>query len=373
MAHKPEFRLLFVVKGLGVGGAERWLLLATRWLTSRGIEIFIANIDPRRQELRAQLLEAGATVKDFRVFGLLGLVALAQLFKRVADTEIDVVHGHLPMGGVISRLIGLIRRIPVIYTEHNLVVRYHWLTGQLNRITYGINSEVIAVSESVRRSIADAYGENWVCPVSVLLNPVSMLDEPRRMANNVRAEVGLAEEDVVIGTVASFRPVKRLDMLLRVFARLHRAKPTTRLLLVGDGPETERLRGLAKELSIESAVSFTGFQSDPLRFTAVIDVFVLCSDWEGLPLALLEAMGAARAVVATRVGGVPEVVEDGVNGRLTAPGDEGALFDAILELTDSPVERARLGAAAQSSVIVRHDLDNVMGQYLAIYRRNLRS
>ena len=154
---------------------------------------------------------------------------------------------------------------------------------------------------------------------------------------------GIPLDVPVIGTVARLSEVKRLDLLIRSFATVGTDDRRPHLLVVGDGPESESLRELASSLGLADRVHFAGYRPRPEHFLHLIDVFALTSRLEGMPLAILEAWAAARPVIASRVGGVPEFVTDGETGILFEPGDEAALTQAMSRLLTNP-EEARASA-----------------------------
>jgi glycosyltransferase involved in cell wall biosynthesis len=185
--------------------------------------------------------------------------------------------------------------------------------------------------------------------------------------------LGLAGADLVIGVVGRLEEQKGHAYLLAALPALRRAIPNLVVLLVGEGRLEEDLRRQVRELKLESMVRFLGTRRDLTEIYRALDLFVQPSLWEGLPLALLKAMGAGLPVVATRVSGSREAIVDGVNGSLVAPGDPEALARAILELHRHPEIRRRLGDAAHGTVAERYSLEAMLHRleelYLDLWRR----
>ena len=152
----------------------------------------------------------------------------------------------------------------------------------------------------------------------------------------------------MIGSIANFKAAKDHATLLRAAVRVRQAVPGVRLLLVGQGPLEARTRRLAAELGLADTVVFAGFRDDARRLAAAFDVFTLSSTYEGLPIALVEAMALGRPAVVTDVGGTSEVVTDGDDGLLVPPRDPVALADGLVRLLHNPDLRARIGAAARA-------------------------
>ena len=204
-----------------------------------------------------------------------------------------------------------------------------------------------------------------------LIEPLDSDERARR-----RAEIGVAEDELLIGCVANYRPVKRLDLLIDAFAAIARKQDNVRLMLVGEGdmrPEMERqIRGLG----LEGRIRLHGLALDPAPLYGMFDMVVQSSRSEGLPNALLEAAAAGLPIVATDAGGTGEIVIDGVTGLLIQPGDAGALASALGRVTSDQELRARLGAAALQHAATTFGMDRFIAEFADLYeelatRKNL--
>lgn len=175
--------------------------------------------------------------------------------------------------------------------------------------------------------------------------------------------------DVVVAHVSNFRPVKRIQDLVYAMGIVVKEAPGARLMLVGDGPERHRIERLIDQLRLKDHVLLMGYRSDVPHLLRCSDVVVLCSETESAPLTLLEGLSCGLPVVATSVGGIPEIVEDGVNGFLVPPKHPEAIAERILELNGDRGLRARLGGAARRTVLERYTADGVVGQYEDVYEQ----
>jgi N-acetyl-alpha-D-glucosaminyl L-malate synthase BshA len=175
-------------------------------------------------------------------------------------------------------------------------------------------------------------------------------------------------EEVVITHISNFRPVKRVHDLVYAMKLVSKEAPETRLMLVGDGPDRISVERLVKRLELENHVMLTGFRSDVANLLRCADIVVLCSETESAPLTLLEGMSSGLPVIATAVGGIPEIVDDGLNGFLVEPKNPEAIAEKILELNDDPRLRKRLGDEARKKVLAKYTADKVVDQYLEIYK-----
>jgi glycosyltransferase involved in cell wall biosynthesis len=179
----------------------------------------------------------------------------------------------------------------------------------------------------------------------------------------IREALGIPKSALVVGTVARLTEVKRQDVLLRGFARLRMRMPETHLVVVGDGPLMGQLQGQARDLGIERLVHFTGYQAEPERFYEVMDVFALTSRSEGMPQTILEAAAAGVPVVASAVGGIPEVVEDGQTGLLFRPGEDCALANALCRMLQDRNLARQVAAAARQQVDARFHVRRMAADY----------
>jgi glycosyltransferase involved in cell wall biosynthesis len=338
--------VLVLIKGLGRGGAEQLLVSGVPYLDRQRHGYQFAYLLPWKDSLVPDLERAGLPVHCLD--GASGAGWAGRLRALLRHERIDLVHAHSPVAAAAARLVAG-RRTRIVYTEHNVWSRYHRATRAANLATFPRNDHVFAVSEMVRASIR--------YPASMRLLPMPPLEtlhhglDPATAAawngDGVREELGIPAGAPVIGSIANFKVAKDHATLLRATARVRQAVPGVRLLLVGQGPLEAETRRLAVELGVDESVVFAGFRTDARRLAASFDVFTLSSTYEGLPIALVEAMALGRPAVVTAVGGTPEVVTDGVDGLLVPSRDPAALADGLLRLLDDPALRERIGAAAR--------------------------
>ncbi|HEX6230667.1 MAG TPA: glycosyltransferase [Actinomycetota bacterium] len=341
-------RVLTLIKGLGRGGAEQLLASAVPYVDRTRFQFEVAYLLPWKDALVSELRDAGLRVTCLD--GARGVAWIGRLRRLVRERRIDLLHNHSPYTAIGSR-VGLGRRIRRVYTEHNTWDRYHPLTRWGNMLTLHRVDHVFAVSDHVRDSIRYPAGLRWIRrpPVESLYHGI----DPAAVAtwaggDGVRRELGVPEDAPVVGTVANFKTHKRLDDLLRAAVRVRREVPEARFVVVGQGPREAELRALARELSLDGSVVFTGFREDAPRIASSFDVFAMASEQEGLSIALIEAMALERSVVVTDAGGLPEVVRDGVQGFVVPTRDPVTLADRIVRLLRDPGLRERMGGAGRA-------------------------
>jgi glycosyltransferase involved in cell wall biosynthesis len=338
-------RVLHVVKGLGPGGAER-LLVSLTAARSDGCHIDVAYLLPHKDHLVAELEAAGASVHllsgsagqaDPRWPGrLLGLVRRRRP---------DVIHLHSPVVASVARvLVRLLPRRPaIVSTEHNVWPAFNRATRLANGLTLSLSDGAYAVSEEVRSSTWSRCRSRLDVVVQGI--PTTALAARAQERDAARASLGFTDATVVVATVANFREKKDYPTLLAAAAACS-DEPMLRFIAIGQGPLEAELNSAHRKLGLGDRFQFLGYVADPPATVAGADLFVLSSRHEGLPIALLEAMALGVPPIATAVGGIPEVVTDGVDGVLVEPGDPRALAEAIRGLAADPARRRELGLAA---------------------------
>ena len=358
-------RILLVVKGLGLGGTERLIASAARSSDGSLFVYEVAYLLPHKDALVPDLEDA-----DIKVHLLgSGPSWIRRLRALTDDRKVDLVHLHSPV--LAGARVALPRRLPIVYTEHNVWARYRPATRWANAVTYGRNRHVFAVSDQVLASIRSSWLGRRCRSIETLHHGLAAgFERQWERGGDVRGELGIAGGSPLVVSVANFKPFKGHEHLLRAAAIVRRDAPDVRFVLVGVGPGEPEMRRLADDLGLNGSVVFAGFRDDAPRLTASADVFVLPSEHEGLPIALLEAMALGRAVVATDVDGIPEAVRDGVDAVLVGPRDPDALASAIVSLLEDPALRERLGASARARA-ARFDMRDAVRRMEEVYEELL--
>jgi glycosyltransferase involved in cell wall biosynthesis len=343
-----RLRVLWVIKGLGPGGAENLLVSAARVHDHDRYAISVAYLLPWKHAMVEPLRAAGVRVRCLEARGSSDLRWAARLRRYLLAERFDVVHLHSPMVAGVARLV--VRTLPratrprVVTTEHNEWWSYVLPTRIANALTFPLDDAHLAVSEDVRRSVPA-----WLRrKVRTVVHGTSIADALAARAERVatRAELGFTPEDVVAVTVANFRAQKAYpDLLAAARIAITRA-PCLRVVAVGQGPLEAEIRAEHLRLGLGDRFRFLGYREDALRVLAACDIFTLASHYEGYPVALMEALAVGLPVVATEVGGVPDAVRQGVEGIVVPPGRPDVLAGALADVANDPVRRAELAEAA---------------------------
>jgi GNAT superfamily N-acetyltransferase len=235
-------------------------------------------------------------------------------------------------------------RPKLVSTEHNRWATHRGPTRWLNGFTSRWDDVSFAVTDEVRESMTGPVTKR----VETLQHGIDVESTAKASADRdaVRAELGIGLDEIVVGTVANFRPQKDYPNLLQAARLLADRQVPVRFVAVGQGPQEAEVRQLRDDLGLADTVTLTGFRDDAVRVMGACDVFTLASQWEGLPVALMEALALGLPVVATNVGGVAEEMHDGVDALLVSPSDSTALAHALERVVTDPTLRDQLGAAS---------------------------
>ncbi len=369
--------ILFLGTQMAVGGAQRVLLDQARWFHDAGYTVtaaFFYDKENLRARWQAQnpfpIVDLAAhRASDNRVVNALRLPgAFIRLWKLLRSRKIDVVETFTPHSNVLGIPVAWLAGVPVRIPTHHTKIegasrwldRLHgWLVN--SRLT----SRMVAVSERVRTLAIEDEG---VRPerIHVILNGVA-LPQPETPPDVVRAQLArqfyIASDAPLIFTVGRLTVQKGHSYLLLAAPHILARFPKTQIAIAGDGHQHSALAAQIVELGLQDVVKLLGIRADIPDLLAAADLFVLPSLWEGLPLALLEAMGAGKPIVATRVEGVEDVLVDGQNGYLVPPADAEALAAATIRLLSDEESQRMFGKRAKALIEDEYTIENMSKQY----------
>lgn len=338
-------KICHFVDELGIGGLEK---------TLKNIAL---NLDKKRYQqqvwclkkkgiLAEELENEGILVRSFNIEGGLNFSSIFKLIKELKKESFNIVHCHGLFPSIWGILTANFARVPIkIMHSQNL---YSWVPRKdiikLRFLSY-FTTKIIAVSEAVRRSLIEF---NRISPEKIVVIYNSAPDLRCTSGSNLRLELrkelGIDKDDFVVGSIGRLEEHKGHAYLIEAISYLRYQMLPLKCLIVGDGPQMETLKLKAKSLKLDDKVIFTGYRNDAQSLFLAMDIFVLPSTWiEGLPLVLAEAASAGLALIATNIGGNPEVVADGINGFIVPAKNSGVLAEKMQYLIDNPKERERMG------------------------------
>ncbi|MEY2513104.1 MAG: hypothetical protein QOJ89_462 [bacterium] len=320
------------------------------------------------QRLRAGAEAAGVQFLGLHRRGPWDLPAWSPLVALLRGGGVQIVHGHMFGSNVWAVVLGRLARVPVVVAhEHTWAFEGGRLRGIVDRRLIAAGSDaVIACSQEDRRRMIE---RQRIGPATVRFVANGIDGRAPTPGRDVRAELGIARDAPVVGSVGALRPQKRFDVLLRAAAELAPRWPGLRVVIAGDGAERARLRALAAELGLGDTLLMLGARGDVPDVLQALDVAVASSDFEGSPLSVMEYMEAGLPVVATDVGGVAQIVHDGVHGVLVPRRDPLALAGAIEGLLADPRRRRELGAAGRERRRAEFDLGVMVARIEQIYEQ----
>jgi glycosyltransferase involved in cell wall biosynthesis len=386
-ASEDRVKIVRVIARLNMGGPALHVAYLTAGLRERGYDTTLVAGSLARGEDSMAFVADARDVEIVRIdelgreiSPLRDLVATLRLARLIRRERPDILHTHTAKAGTVGRVAALLagRHAPpiVVHTFHGHVLRGYFgplrtrLFLLLERWLAAHTTALIAVSPQVRDDLV-ALG---VAPAErfVVIRLGIELDERVAGEQNGRAEsrryLGIEPERFAVGWIGRMTAVKRTDDILVAFKRLREEGVDAVLCLVGDGPDRPHLEHRAHELGVIRDTLFLGYQEEVAPFYAAFDALVLPSSNEGTPVSAIEALAAGRPVVATRVGGVPDVVQEGEDGFLVEPGATGDLADRLAELARDPELRERMGRAGRERVLPRYAVERLVDDVDRLYR-----
>jgi glycosyltransferase involved in cell wall biosynthesis len=379
--------VLRAIARLNMGGPALHVSYLSAGLRDRGYEtILVAGSVGQGEQSMAYVTEAhGVPVVTIphlhrEISPVRDLLATIRLARMMRAERPAILHTHTAKAGAVGRIAALLagrRRPPIIvHTFHGHVLRGYFgrfWTGVfrlLERWLARITDALVAVSPEVRDELV-AFGvapaaKFRVIRLGIELDARATGDEAAR--RETRRIMGVRGDPLMVGWIGRMTAVKRTDVVLKSFRRLRDAGVDAVLCMVGDGPDRRSVEDLARELGIMRDCLFPGYQEDVGRFFAAFDVFVLPSGNEGTPVTAIEALASGCPVVATRVGGVPDVVSDGEDGFLVEPGAVEELADRLAQLAGDPALRMEMGRAGRKRMQTRYSVDRLIDDVDRLYR-----
>ncbi len=344
----PALTLLHTEWSDGWGGQERRVFSEMQGMRARGHRVLLAT--RAGSTLGAHAEQDGFVVYRLAFAGKFHLPTIFALWRHIRQQRVDVVSSHSGIDSWCAALAARMAGVALVRTRHiDLPMHASWLN-----FVHFLPDRIVTCGEAMRTHL---LADNPLPPERLVSIPTG-IDFDRLQAQTPRAslrlQLGLGNDDRAILMVAILRGVKRHMLALEALARLRLSHPQARLLLAGEGPMRAELEEHARALQLSGQVTFLGHREDVADLLAASDVLLLSSRSEGIPQSVVQAMGSGLPVVATRVGGLPELIDDGQNGLLVPAEDATAMAAALQRLLDAPDLAQRLAAAARDKVRERY-------------------
>jgi glycosyltransferase involved in cell wall biosynthesis len=397
-----RIKVLHLIKSLGRGGAEKLIPETALVHDQSNFEFHCLYFYYQKNNIVDELEASGITVHliPSSNFGLFFQVKKVRDF--IQKNGFDILHAHLPWAGILARFVGKQIQIPIVYTEHNTWERYNKVSYFGNRFTFKQQDIAIAVSNEVALSMQlnsffDPYQRGGRLKIKVIQNGVNTdvfrrieggfqeacdfaqhkrgerqeaLSGPLAPGSNLslKTQLGIPEAAPVIGKVAVFRSQKRLWLWLEVALAVLKECPEVHFLLVGDGEWRDRILDQIDKSGMQEHFHWVGVQKQVIPYLSIMDIYMSSSEFEGLPIAMLEAMSCEVPVVATRAGGIGEVIQDGVQGYLTEIEEWKKLADYCILMIRDADSRLIMAKSARSRVIEKFSMRRMVAELEEVYR-----
>jgi glycosyltransferase involved in cell wall biosynthesis len=366
---KSTVRILHVIKSLGRGGAEMLLPETLSKHDKKKYEFHYIYFLPWKYQMVEAIEKEGGKVSCFPAANNLKIIFQARKISAyVKKHKIQLIHCHLPWAGIVGRIVGKLTGVPVVYTEHNTWERYHMLTYYLNKVSFVNQERVIAVSEDVANSIKKHHHKSRPV-IQVIANGINTekYSNSSEIYRDVRKELNISPTSIVIGITCVFRKQKRLDIWLDIAKAIHTKHPHTNFIIVGDGVLKKELDQRYQSLEMQDYLHFVGLQAETRPYLQAMDIFMMSSEFEGLPIALLEAMSMGCMPACTSAGGIPELVKDNSNGVLVPVNEPMLLVERLSPYLQQPDKIKILGNAARETVRGSFSMQKMVNEIETIY------
>lgn len=369
-----QYTILHTIESGGPGGAETVVLNLVKRLDPARFRSVV--LLPPGPWLNPRLRELGVPVVEVSWKAWYDLRGPMKMVQTIHKHDVDLIHSHLPGQNFYSCIAGALTRRKTLVTYHGPVEFQDGDSAKGRARLWFVRTtadRAIVVCRMVKDIlVTHGFRDDQI---SVIYNGIDPAPYATPAAGTLRSDLGLGPDVKLVGMIANVRQSKGYDVFVRAAAEVCRRFPSARFVGVGHVDEglARPIRQLIAELSLGERFVFAGFRADVPQVLSELDVFVLSSTSEGMPLAVLEAMAAKKAIVSTRCGGIPEVLDDGLCGLLVPPSDPNALARGIGELLSDRAKAVQMGLKAQSKVQEEFTLDGMIEKYEALYLSRLRA
>lgn len=367
----PRIHVLQATFGMGIGGMERVIQDLCRYVDPAKFRFTVLCLSvrgPLADQIEAEGVPVIYCENQTRMGKYLRGLEIGRILK---EQRVDILQTHNTTAFIDGLIGARIAGVPVmIHTDHckNYPIEWRWTVAE--NLASRLVDRVVAVSHHTKSELLH-FEKIADSKVTVIHNGINPKLTRNVSADALRRELGLSPDDIVVGNVGRLEPQKGLDLLLAAAPEVLRAAPNVRFLIVGGGSLEADLKAQAVSLGISDRVVFTGWRTDAIDLMQLLDVFVSTSNFEGLPMVLLEATWFGKPIVATGVGGVPELVEDGFNGLILPDRDPARVAATLLRVVKDDVFRRRLGQNSRARYEERFTAQAMASAYQQIYEHYL--
>jgi len=361
--------ILHLIDDLNLGGAERVMATLVNLLPRQRFYPIVCSLE--NGIVADQLRKKGIEVIILPKCRAYDFVFLVKLIRLIRKKRIRLIHAHLLISHIYGWLASRLTRIPMIITIHGKSFM-DWKHGnKVFRFVAKHSNKIITVSNNIKAEVIKRLTlstDNFIC----IYNGVDLSKfQHKTSSETLKRNLNINSSDLIVGSVGGLRPVKDYPCLLKSIPIVLKEFPKTKFIIVGDGPLRNSLQSITRSLRLENNVLFLGWREDISELLTIFDIFVLSSKTEGISISILEAMASGLPVVATNVGGNPEVIEDGKTGFLVPQADSQSLAKAIIKLLKDGHLRKTMGKNARKKAEEKFSLQVSVDKHIEVYDRLL--
>lgn len=368
---KPLYPISIIhfITDLSIGGAQRMLCNILPHFDRRKFEPVVVCLFGGDSLIAEGMKNSGIKVIDLQMKNKLDIYAIWRFYNLLRKEKPIILHSSLFHASIIARVVGKLVKVPIIITWRHNIDHGNDIREWINKVTSSWDDCVIAVSNAVKESEIKSTGVNSE-KVVVINNCIDTRIYARINGfekKRIKNDLGIPEKAFLIGSIGRLHTKKGFNVLLQSFKKIKESIPNSWLIIVGEGELRESLEEIAQDLEISEFTIFTGILNNIPEILGIIDVFVMSSHSEGMPLVILEAMASQLPVVATSVGGIPEVISNNQTGLLIPPNDPGSIVDRVIQIYNDNNLSKSLGKAGQERIKFSFDVIPITNQIENLY------
>lgn len=360
------------------GSIEKWMVHLAKVCKDRKYKIIFSLRGEPKSKSFLDDLRSMEVIVDITQENIGALTLYSHIRNLIKKYEINIIHSHFSPACHYANLSGYLSGIKGrFWTIHSMseIDKHPYCRQRLIALKQQISSMLVHKVIAVSKAIRNDFIRLGIKPEKISIVPLGIDIEKYAFNGSrerLRRSFGISNETLLIGTVSRAEPVKGLKYLVEAMPYVLKRVPNAKALLVGGGSLMQELKSIASNLNITDNIIVEGVRNDIPEILSVMDIFVLPSLSEGMPLALLEAMASGKPVIGSNVGGIPEVIKDGVNGYLTTSGDSANLAEAIIKLASNPELSSAMGKAGQKKVEDNYHLKYQVERLVDLYEEQVK-
>jgi glycosyltransferase involved in cell wall biosynthesis len=362
-------KIIYLITDLQIGGAQKELCTILPHLNREKFDPLVVCLFGGNGFIADNIKKSGTPVFDLRMRNKLDIFAIFRLYRLFKDENPAILHSSLFHASIVARVVGKFAQVPIIITWRHNITHGNNFREWINKTTTNLDDCLVAVSKAVKEKEIQSTGVKNL-NVVVIYNGINTHAYKKLKSTErrrIRNRWGIPEDAYLIGSIGRLHPSKGFDTLLQSFKKIRSKIPNSWLIIVGEGEIRKNLEETARKLEIFDFTVFTGTITNIPEILGILDVFVLASRWEGLPIVILEAMASRLPVIATSVGGIQEIITNNETGLLIKPEDPDAIVEMVFRIYNDIVIATSLGKAGRAKILSKFNVIPITDQFQKLY------